>query len=133
MDQGSSSTATAVKDKRNEDILSVLEYWKKFDLEERKILLDVKVVEIRDTKSKSIAGRKHLNEVTKAFRAKSREDQVTVVQDVLKSYQLEIDQLSRRAKSSEAAFLGTSPPVHLTGPSTSTTQYLHLISSSVSL
>ena len=45
MDQGSSSTATAVKDKRNEDILSVLEYWKKFDLEERKILLDVKVVE----------------------------------------------------------------------------------------
>jgi hypothetical protein len=31
---------------------------------------------------------------------------VLSVQEVLKSYQSEIDQLSRRAKSSEAAFLG---------------------------
>lgn len=108
MELESSTTATAVKDKRNDDILCVLEYWQKFDLEERKVLLDKQVVEIRDTKSKSIAGRKHLNEVTKAFRAKSREDQVSLVQDVLKSYQGEIDQLSRRAKSSEAAFLGQS-------------------------
>jgi hypothetical protein len=106
MDLESSSTATAFKDKRNEDILNVLEFWQKFDLEERKVQLDKQVVEIRDTKSKSIAGRKHLNDVTKAFRAKTREEQVTVVQDVLKAYQLEIDQLSRRSKSSEAAFLG---------------------------
>ena len=70
------------------------------------MLLDKQVVEIRDTKGKSIAGRKHLNEVTKAFRAKPREEQVLSVQEVLKSYQSEIDQLSRRAKSSEAAFLG---------------------------
>lgn len=108
MDLEASSTAAAIKDKRNEEILSVLHFWKKFDLEERKVLLDKQVVEIRDTKSKSIAGRKHLNEVTKAFRAKPREEQVVVIQDVLKSYQSEIDQLSRRAKSSEAAFLGQS-------------------------
>jgi homeobox protein cut-like len=108
--QESSLTATAIKDKhterRNEDIINVLDYWKQFDIEEKKILLDKQVVEIRDTKSKSIAGRKHLNDVTKSFRAKTREEQVGVVQDVLKSYQSEIDQLSRRAKSSEAAFLG---------------------------
>mmetsp|Transcript_35227 Transcript_35227/g.65701 ORF Transcript_35227/g.65701 Transcript_35227/m.65701 type:complete len:766 (-) Transcript_35227:1175-3472(-) len=105
MDLESSSTAAAVKDKRNDDIRNVLEFWKKFDLEERKVLLDKQVVEIRDTKGKSIAGRKHLNEVTKSFRAKPRDEQVTLVQDVLKAYQAEIDQLSRRAKSSEAAFL----------------------------
>ena len=102
-----SSTAMAVKDKRNEEVLTVLEFWRKFDIEERKIQLDKQVMEIRDTKSKSIAGRKHLNDITKSFRAKPREEQVTQMQDVLKSYQSEIDQLSRRAKSSEAAFLGT--------------------------
>jgi homeobox protein cut-like len=102
----STSTSTSVKDKRNEDIQNTINFWKKFDLEEKKVLLDKQVVEIRDTKGKSIAGRKHLNEVTKAFRAKPREEQVLSVQEVLKSYQSEIDQLSRRAKSSEAAFLG---------------------------
>ena len=38
------------------------------------------------------------------FRAKSREEQANSIPDILKSYQDEIDQLSRRAKASEASF-----------------------------
>lgn len=49
-------------------------------------------------------GRKRLNEVTKTFRNKKPEEQVASVLDVLKAYQEEIDQLSKRSKFSEAAF-----------------------------
>lgn len=40
------------------------------------------------------------------IRSKSREEQTTGVPDLLKSYQDEIDQLSRRAKLTETIFLG---------------------------
>lgn len=76
---------------------------------------------MKEAKVASIAGRKRLNEVTKQFRyifycflvishvlvrAKPTNEQLIMVPDILKSYQDEIDQLSRRAKASEAAFVG---------------------------
>lgn len=62
-------------------------------------------------KTASIAGRKRLNELTKAFRAKEKEKEVggttnERVFEILKAYQEEIDQLSRRSKFSETAFFG---------------------------
>lgn len=59
---------------------------------------------MREGKNASINGRRRLNEVTKQFRLKPKEDQLAGIAELLKAYQDEIDQLSRRAKGSEAAF-----------------------------
>jgi homeobox protein cut-like len=86
------------------DCIAVLEFWKEFDLENKKSELEQQCVEMKDQKTASITGRKKLNELTKAFRNKSKEDQLNGVTDILKAYQEEIDQLSRRSKLSESAF-----------------------------
>ena len=67
---------------------------------------------MREFKSASISGRKRLNELTKAFRAREKEREADGgnsgegVNEMLKAYQEEIDQLSKRSKFSENAFLG---------------------------
>jgi homeobox protein cut-like len=68
-------------------------------------MLQFKCGEMREAKAASIAGRKKLNEVTKFFRSKPIDEQTNSIADILKLYQEEIDQLSRRAKSSEICFL----------------------------
>jgi homeobox protein cut-like len=87
-----------------QDANQILEYWRDFDLEGRRISLDKQCMEMREMKTTSMNGRKHLNELTKTFRSKAREEQLGMVTEVLKSYQEEIDALSRRAKYSESAF-----------------------------
>jgi homeobox protein cut-like len=84
----------------------VLDFWKEFDLDGRRLVLDKTCIEVREAKTSSINGRKRLNELTKSFRAKPREEQLNAVSEVLKAYQDEIDQLSRRSKLSESAFYG---------------------------
>lgn len=81
-----------------------LELWKNFNLEERKISLDKSCVEMREAKTASINGRRRLNDITKAFRAKPKEEQINMMTELLKSYQEEIDQLSRRSKNCETTF-----------------------------
>lgn len=63
---------------------------------------------MREAKTVSIAGRKRLNEQTKAFRQlqlAAGADPTAAFNDLLKEYQKEIDQLSGRAKLGETAFL----------------------------
>ena len=86
------------------DAATVLEFWKEFDLDARRLTLDQNCVDMREMKTSSINGRKRLNDSTKLFRSKSREEQTTSMTDLLKLYQEEIDQLSRRSKFSESAF-----------------------------
>ena len=81
-------------------------FWKEFDLDSKRLTLDKQCIEMKELKSASMAGRKRLNEATKAFRAKPAEEQLKMMLDVLKAYQEEIDQLSKRSKYSEAAFYG---------------------------
>lgn len=88
------------------DASPVLEFWREFDLDGRRLALDKTSVEMREQKTASIAGRKGLNDITKLFRSKSKEDQIDMVTELLKAYQEEIDQLSRRSKFSETAFYG---------------------------
>jgi homeobox protein cut-like len=77
-----------------------------------KIIMDKSVQEMREFKTASISGRKRLNELTKSFRAKEKEREADGVSsgegvnEMLKGYQEEIDQLSKRSKFSETAFLG---------------------------
>ncbi|KAJ1437644.1 CASP C terminal-domain-containing protein [Ochromonadaceae sp. CCMP2298] len=86
------------------DATAQLELWRNFDLDVRKVNLDKSCVEMREAKTASISGRRRLNDITKAFRAKPREDQVTMMTELLKAYQEEIDQLSRRSKNCETTF-----------------------------
>ena len=87
-----------------QDANQILEFWRDFDLESKRGPLDKQCVEMREMKTTSMNGRKHLNELTKTFRSKSRDEQLGMVTEVLKAYQEEIDQLGRRAKFSESAF-----------------------------
>ncbi len=61
-------------------------------------------VELRELKTASITGRKRLNDVTKSFRSKTKEEQLLMSTDLLTAYQEEVDQLSRRSKFAEMAF-----------------------------
>ena len=81
-----------------------LEIWRNFNLEQRKLALDKSCVEMREAKTASITGRKRLNDITKAFRAKPKEEQILMMTEILKCYQEEIDQLSRRSKYCETTF-----------------------------
>lgn len=86
------------------DAGGALEFWKDFDLETKRLTLDKSCVEMREMKTASINGRKKLNEATKGFRSKTREEQVLGMTELLKLYQDEIDQLSNRSKFSEKSF-----------------------------
>ncbi len=83
---------------------SILSFWRQFDLATKRGLWDKTCTEMREQKTASIAGRKRLNELTKSFRARTKEDQVITMAEILKAYQEEIDNLSRRCKASESAY-----------------------------
>ena len=83
---------------------SIIELWNQFNLTNKKQSLDKSCIEMREAKTFSISGRKKLNDITKLFRSKPKEEQVNMMTEVLKSYQEEIDQLSRRSKYCETTF-----------------------------
>jgi homeobox protein cut-like len=83
----------------------VIELWTAFDLSSRKVGLDKQLIELRESKTSAVDRRKRLNEETKRFRALSKEDQASGVTEILKSYQSEIDLLTRRSKLGESAFV----------------------------
>ena len=83
---------------------SELEIWRNFNLDQRKLALDKSCVEMREAKTASINCRKKLNDITKSFRSKPKEDQINMMTEILKCYQEEIDQLSRRSKFCETTF-----------------------------
>lgn len=93
-----------VHEANNSDPGSVSAFWKSFDFPGKRVGWDKTCTEMREQKTFSINGRKRLNELTKAFRARSKEEQVLNIAELLKAYQEEIDQLSRRCKLSESAY-----------------------------
>ncbi len=93
----------------NAEISTILENWQQFTHEgslTSSVSLEKACVEIKELKSAAVARRKNLNEITKLFRSKNKEDQVNMMTEILKAYQEEIDHLSRRSKFSEGAFTG---------------------------
>lgn len=83
---------------------AVLSYWQQFNLDGKRTEWNIISNEMRDYKSASINGRKRLNEMTKAFRARPKEEQLLTVSELLKAYQEEIDQLSKRSRFTETSF-----------------------------
>jgi len=87
-----------------EEVDKVKGFWLEFNLDDRRTGLDRQCLEMRELKGMSTGGRKRLNELTRTFRSKTKEDQLVQMTELLKAYQEEIDQLSKRAKFAESSF-----------------------------
>ncbi|KAH9524244.1 Protein CASP, partial [Bulinus truncatus] len=84
---------------------SMCQYWKNFDLQELQRELDTTATELANRQDESEGSRKRLVEQSRDFKKNTPEDIRKVVAPLLKSFQVEIDSLSKRSKAAEAAFL----------------------------
>ena len=96
------SSSNSTNKESGSDVLEIIELWKQFDFCGVKGNMEKLCIEMRELKTCSINGRKRLNDMTKAFRSNASKS-ITLT-DVLKAYQEEIDQLSKRSKFSENAY-----------------------------
>ncbi|RHY24367.1 hypothetical protein DYB32_010378 [Aphanomyces invadans] len=83
---------------------TVTQYWKGFDLDSKRVMLDAQGVSMQEQKEHSVKSRKTLAEHTKRFRKLADADKVAAIPSLLKAYQEEIDTLTKRAKYSDNAF-----------------------------
>lgn len=83
----------------------VSNFWKEFDLEKERNVLDEQGVKIADNQENSQKNRRKLAESTKEFRKASSEDKLSLFNSLLKGFQEEVDNLTKRAKFAENAFL----------------------------
>ncbi|KAK9464863.1 CASP C terminal-domain-containing protein [Lipomyces arxii] len=82
-----------------------LKAWRDINLTELQKRLDKQGLEIVENQKVSLLGRKELASSTKEFRKLSDEDKLVGIKGLLKSYQTEIDNLTKRGKVAENAFL----------------------------
>ncbi|KAG5268016.1 hypothetical protein AALO_G00207310 [Alosa alosa] len=84
---------------------SMFQYWKRFDLQELQRELDTTATQLANRQDESEQSRKKLIDQSREFKKNTPEDLRKQVAPLLKSFQGEIDALSRRSKEAEAAFL----------------------------
>ncbi|XP_055946575.1 homeobox protein cut-like 1 isoform X1 [Argiope bruennichi] len=87
------------------NVQSLVQYWKNFDLPQIQKALDVTATELANRQDESDNSRKKLVELSRDFKKNSTEDIRKAVVPLLKSFQAEVDSLSKRSKAAEAAFL----------------------------
>lgn len=101
-----SSGAAAARPSSSEPTFSsALSVWKDINLSELQKKLDTQGLEVIDNQKENMLGRKKLAEQTRDFKKVSDEDKLGMFKTLLKAYQTEIDNLTRRSKSAENAFL----------------------------
>ncbi|KAJ4791347.1 Protein casp [Rhynchospora pubera] len=83
----------------------VCSFWKEFDLEKERSGLDEQGLKIAENQETSQKNRRKLAESTRDFKKASAEDKLGLFNSLLKSYQEEVDNLTKRAKFGENAFL----------------------------
>ncbi|KAG2246646.1 hypothetical protein Bca4012_090379 [Brassica carinata] len=83
----------------------VTSFWKEFDLEKEKSLLDEQGLRIAENQENSQKNRRKLAESTRDFKKASAEDKLGMFNSLLKGYQEEVDNITKRAKFGENAFL----------------------------
>ncbi|KAL8031031.1 hypothetical protein ABFX02_13G000300 [Erythranthe guttata] len=93
----SSSSSTPVS--------AVATFWKDFDLEKERTILDEQGLRIAENQENSQKSRRKLAESTRDFKKASNEDKLVLFNSLLKGYQDEVDKLTKRAKFGENAFL----------------------------
>lgn len=86
-------------------IAVVFSYWKDFDLENERSKLDEQGLRIGENQEASLKNRRKLAESTRDFKKASTEDKQKLFNTLLKGYQEEVDNLTKRAKFGENAFL----------------------------
>ncbi|CAB4290255.1 unnamed protein product [Prunus armeniaca] len=78
---------------------------KKFDLEKEKSVLDEQGLRIAENQENSQKNRRKLAESTRDFKKASPEEKLNLFNSLLRGYQEEVDNLTKRAKFGENAFL----------------------------
>uniref|UniRef100_A0A1I8G3L9 Protein CASP n=1 Tax=Macrostomum lignano TaxID=282301 RepID=A0A1I8G3L9_9PLAT len=86
-------------------VQSVLSAWRGTSFEQVKQELDATAADIASQQDAGDAGRKRLVELSREFKAGTAAEVRKAVAPLLKSFQAEVDSLSKRAKQAEAAFL----------------------------
>lgn len=86
-------------------LTAITEQWIKFDMKALQRDLDTKVIEIAQQQEEGDQSRKRLIELSKEFKKSASEEIRKAVAPILKSFQLEIDNLSKRNKTLEQLFL----------------------------
>ncbi|KAJ8414489.1 hypothetical protein AAFF_G00036910 [Aldrovandia affinis] len=84
---------------------SMFQYWKRFDLQQLQRELDTTATVLANRQDESEHSRKKLIDQSREFKKNTPEDLRKQVAPLLKSFQAEIDALSKRSKEAEAAFL----------------------------
>ncbi|XP_049334616.1 cut-like homeobox 1b isoform X1 [Astyanax mexicanus] len=84
---------------------SMFQYWKRFDLQQLQRELDATATLLANRQDESEQSRKKLIDQSREFKKNTPEDLRKQVAPLLKSFQAEIDALSKRSKEAEAAFL----------------------------
>ncbi|KAL1022392.1 hypothetical protein UPYG_G00026310 [Umbra pygmaea] len=84
---------------------SMFQYWKRFDLQQLQQELDATATQLANRQDESEQSRKKLIDQSRDFKKNTPEDIRKQVAPLLKSFQGEIDALSKRSKEAEAAFL----------------------------
>ncbi|XP_072320172.1 cut-like homeobox 1b isoform X2 [Eucyclogobius newberryi] len=84
---------------------SMFQYWKRFDLQQLQKELDTTATQLANRQDESEQSRKKLIDLSRDFKKNTPEDLRKQVAPLLKSFQGEIDALSKRSKEAEAAFL----------------------------
>lgn len=87
------------------NLKSMYEYWKQFNLPELQKELDGTATELASRQDESEVSRKKLVELSREFKKNTPDDVRKLVAPLLKSFQGEVDALSKRSKNAEAAFL----------------------------
>ncbi|XP_044477720.1 protein CASP-like [Mangifera indica] len=83
----------------------VSNFWKEFDLEKEKSVLDEQGLRVAENQENSQKNRRKLAENTRDFKKASPEEKLSLFNSLLKGYQEEVDNLTKRAKFGENAFL----------------------------
>ncbi|XP_061342119.1 protein CASP isoform X1 [Gastrolobium bilobum] len=106
---GSGSGPGPVRDKSNtpssSPISVVCTFWKDFELEKEKSILDEQGLRIAENQENSQKNRRKLAESTRDFKKASQEEKLSLFNTLLKGYQEEVDNLTKRAKFGENSFL----------------------------
>ncbi|GAA5910670.1 hypothetical protein JCM5296_001687 [Sporobolomyces johnsonii] len=89
----------------NSNFSAALAVWKEVNLHELQRTLDAQGLEIVENQKENLVGRKKLAEQTREFKKVPDEEKGPVFKTLLKAYQTEIDNLTRRGKVAESAFL----------------------------
>lgn len=86
-------------------VSAVASFWKEFDLEKERSALDEQGLRIAENQENSQRNRRKLAETTRGFKKASADEKLSLFNSLLKGYQEEVDNLTKRAKFGENAFL----------------------------